>query len=199
MVTLPDNITTAALALVLGVLIGAGGYHLLTADEEASLDGIPSGPGVLERQLDRQLQSSDTSGQEAEPELKVKFKRDTTVIRDTVHVPIPSRLSSTPAVSSRSPLEVTSDRVTWTFFDTRTGRYRQQVHAVPQDNFSLSAYATARAYAPVRNVSLASERTWLGVGLSAEWRRLELSVSGLTTPDLADQRVSVGLRWRLGQ
>jgi len=197
MVTLPDNITTAALALVLGVLLGAGGYHVLTGDPEASLDGIPSGPGVLERKLDRQLQSSDTSGQEAEPELRVKMKRDTTVIRDTVRVPVPTNLSDQPAVSSRSPISVTEDRVTWTFFDPRTRQWTQQVHAVPEDRFNLSAYAATRAYAPMRNVSLAANRTFVGVGIALRYRRLEASVSGLTTPDLADQRVSFGLRWKL--
>lgn len=197
-ISLPNNTTTAALALVLGVLIGAGGcYYFLHEDQEASLEGVPDGPGVLERNLDRQLQPSDTSDQEAEPDLRVKYKRDTTVIRDTVHVPIPSNLSSTPAVSSRSPLEITEDRVTWTFFDPRTRQWTQQAYAVPQDNFFLRAHALVRVYAPVRNVSLAAERTWAGVGVSARWRRLEASVSALTSAGFERQRVSFGVRWRV--
>lgn len=199
MVALPDNITVAALALVLGIAVGAGGtYWLTSSDPEPQTDlaelGEMEGQGVLERV--RSIAPEDTSGQEeADVEIRYKTKRDT--VRDSVYVPIPSSLPSQPLLSSRTPISVTESKVTWTYWDPAARQFEQKLYAVPQDRFSLSAHVLARTYAPLRAPSLSLDRAFVGVGLSLRYRRLEATVGALTTPDLSAQRVSVGLKWEL--
>jgi len=196
---LPQNVVPAALALVLGVLLGAGGMWYFTAESAPDTDLARLGEmeGVLEQKLGRPIQEEDTSGQEEEPDLQVKFrtKRDTVV--DSVYVPVPSNLSSTPQLSSTSPIEVAEDRVTWTHFDPATSQFQQDVFAVPSDPLSFRAHVLARAWAPARSISLSAERMWAGVGIGVRYRRLSVALNGLTTPSLSRQRVEVGLRWRL--
>jgi hypothetical protein len=184
---LPQNVVPAALALVLGVLAGAGGMWHFTAESTPDTDLARMGEmeGVLEQKLDRELAPEDTAGQEEEPDLQVKFrtKRDTVV--DSVYVPVPSNLSSTPELSSASPIEVTEDRVTWTHFDPAARQWQQDVFAVPSDPLSFRAHVLARAHAPFREISLSAERMWAGVGLSLRYRRLEAALNGLTTPSLS--------------
>lgn len=199
MTQLPNNVTLAALALLLGVLIGAGGmYYFTSSDPEPRSElaelGEMEGEAVFNRM--RALAPEDTAGQEeADVEIRYKTKRDT--VRDSVYVPVPSSLPSQPLLSSRTPISVTRSEVTWTYWDPAARQFEQKLYAVPQDNFSLRAHALVRAYAPLRDFSLGLGRTWAGVGLSLRYRRLTASVSALTTPTLSRQRVSVGLRWKL--
>ncbi|MCS3707173.1 hypothetical protein GGP62_002160 [Salinibacter ruber] len=198
MIQLPDNVTLAALALFLGILIGAGGTYYFTSSTQPSGSDLATigemeGQGVLERI--RSIAPRDTSGQEeADVEIRYRTKRDT--VRDSVYVPIPSTLSK-PKLSDAAPISVTESKVTWTYWDPSARQFEQKLYAVPQDNFSLSAHVFARTYAPLRAPSLSLGRTWAGVGLSLRYRRLEATVGALTTPDLSDQRVSVGLKWEL--
>lgn len=198
MVTLPPNATLAALALVLGVLIGAGGTYYFTSSTQPSGSDVATigemeGQGVLERI--RSIAPEDTAGQEeADVEIRYKTKRDT--VRDSVYVPIPSTLSK-PKLSDAAPISVKKDRVTWTYWDPTAGQFEQKLYAVPQDRFSLSTHLLARAYAPMRAPSLSLDRAFVGVGLSFRYRRLEATVGALTTPTLSRQRVSVGLKWEL--
>jgi hypothetical protein len=195
---LPQNVVPAALALVLGVLAGAGGMWHFTAESTPDTDLARMGEmeGVLEQKLDRELAPEDTAGQE-EADVRVRFKRDTVRTVDSVLVPIPSSLSNTPQLSSASSIEVTEDRVTWTHFDPAEQEYRQDVFDVPGDPLSFRAHVLARAWAPARNISLSAERVQVGVGVGVRWRRLSVALNGLTTPSLSRQRVEVGLRWRL--
>jgi hypothetical protein len=198
MVALPDNITVAALALVLGIAVGAGGtYWLTSSDPEPQTDlaelGEMEGQGVLERI--RSIAPRDTAGQEeADVEIRYKTRRDT--VRDSVYVPIPSTLSK-PKLSDAAPISVTQEQVTWTYWDPAARQFEQKLYAVPQDNFSLSAHLLARTYAPLRAPSLSLDRAFVGVGLSLRYRRLEATVGALTTPTLSQQRVAVGLKWEL--
>jgi hypothetical protein len=199
MIQLPDNVTLAALALVLGVLIGAGGMYYFTSSTQPSGSNVATigemeGQGVLERI--RSIAPEDTSGQEeADVEIRYRTKRDT--VRDSVYVPIHSSLPSQPLLSGPTPISVTQDRVTWTYWDPAARQFEQKLYAVPQDNFSLSAHVLARTYAPLRAPSLSLDRAFVGVGLSFRYRRLTATVGALTTPDLSDQRVAVGLKWEL--
>ena len=195
---LPQNVVPAALALVLGVLAGAGGMWHFTAESTPDTDLARMGEmeGVLEQKLDRKLAPEDTAGQE-EADVRVRFKRDTVRTVDSVLVPIPSSLSDRPQFSSANPISVTEDRVEWTHFDPAEQEYRQDVFDVPGDPLSFRAHVLARAHAPFRDISLSTERMWAGVGLSLRYRRLEAAVRALSTPDLGAQRVEVGLKWRL--
>jgi hypothetical protein len=195
---LPANATTAALALVLGVLLGAGGMWYFTAESAPDTDLAKLGEmeGVLEQKLDRGIAEEDTADQD-EADLRVKYRTKTDTVRDSVYVPVPSNLSNTPQLSSSSPISVTENKVTWTHFDPAERQWQQDVFAVPSDPLSFRAHVLARAWAPFRDISLSAERMWAGVGLSLRYRRLSVALNGLTTPSLSRQRVEVGLRWRL--
>lgn len=198
MVALPENTTVAALALVLGLAIGVGGtYYFMSSEPKSELAklGDMEGKSVLERI--REIAPRDTSGQEeADVEIRYKTKRDT-VYEDTLRVPVPENLASRARISDRSPIAVTEDRVKWTYWNPTELRYEQKLYAVPQDRFKLSVHALARAHAPLRAPSLSVDRTWAGVGLSLRYRRLEASVSALTSAGFERQRLTFGLRWRL--
>jgi hypothetical protein len=196
MVTLPPNATLAALALVLGVLIGAGGTYYFTSSSQPSGSDVATigemeGQGVLERI--RSIAPRDTSGQEeADVEIRYRSKRDT--VRDSVYVPIPSGLPQTPAISSKEPIEVTSDRVTWTLFNK--GRWKQKVYSVPQDRWEWGAYALAERSYTVPEFQLEQR---LGLGLTLvhrpQWAsQLDLSVEA-TTALRWEPRVGVRIRY----
>lgn len=196
MIALPSNVTTAALALLLGVLIGAGGTYYFTSSEPTSSEGVAQfdrmeGQGVLERM--RRLAPSDTAGQD-EADVEIRYKTRVDTVRDSVRVPVPTSLPSMPMLSDRTPIEVTADRVTWSYYDPSDDRWEQRLYSVPTDRWELSAYATARA----RMAGLSRpERVWVGPALRLRYRRLSAHVSALTTPLLKRQRVFFGLRYKL--
>lgn len=196
MLKLPNNATLAALALALGAVLGAGGYHFLSGDADSNTPlarmGEVEGTAVVEH--DRPLAPRDTASQ-SEPDVEIRYRRDTVTLRDTIWLRVPTSLPSKPVLSDRTPLKVTSDRVVHSYWDPLDQRFEQRVYSVPTDPFTLRAYATTRAYTPAGDVSLGLDRTWVGVGVTAKWRRLEATAAALTTPDLGRQRVAFGVRY----
>jgi len=146
MIQLPNNITVAVLGAAVGLGLGlVAGWALWDSDRQpAPYSGLNSWEEVLRVDRDRAITKEDTSGQEEEPDLKIHYDTVEVTETDTVEVPVPKELGETPAVSSRSPLNVDPGRVTWTYFDTKEQRYEQQVYAVPVDRYRFSLYAVLR-------------------------------------------------------
>ncbi|MCS4139586.1 hypothetical protein GGQ13_003041 [Salinibacter ruber] len=195
MVSLPSNVTTAALALLLGALLGAAGTYYFTSSSTAQPSsstvaqvGQMEGQGVLDRI--RSIAPRDTAGQ-GEADVEIRYRTDTTRVVDSVYVPIPSRLPKTPAVSSKEPIEVTPDRITWTYFNTAERQWQQRLYAVPERRFEWSAHALVRASV------VPQKRLWAGLGMSLRYRRLEASVGALTTPRFGRRRLAFSLRYQL--
>lgn len=196
MIQLPSNVTTALLALALGVVIGAGGSHLLSGERSVgpiARMGEVEGTAVIEKE--RPIAPRDTSGQE-EPDVEIRYKvRRDTVYEDTLQVPVPSSLPSRPILSDRTPLDITDDRVRHSYYDIADRRWETRVYTIPEDNLSLGAFATVEAQSAIAGRPLAVDRIWTGGGLRLRWRRLEASVEALTTPLLKHEIVRAGLRY----
>lgn len=146
MIQLPNNITVAILGAAFGMGLGlVAGWTLWDSDcQPAPYSGLNSWEEVLKVDRDRAITKEDTSGQEEEPDLEIRYDTVKVTETDTVEVAIPKEVGKTPAVSSPSPLDVTPGRVTWTYFDTKKQRYEQQVYTVPVDRYRFSLYAVLR-------------------------------------------------------
>jgi len=187
-IQLPSNATSAALALALGALLGAGAYHVLSPSPNPK--PLSGRTGVA--QLDRYLQPRDTTGQdEADVEVRYKTRTETDTIRevDSVYVPIPSQMNVGSAlVATETPLDVGTDRVEFTAWDPQARRYEKRLYEVPSQVFEARLYALARLRNP--------PRLGLGLGASLRYRRLELHAQGTLSPTL-EPLVAASLRIRL--
>lgn len=186
MIRLPPNVTAAILALFLGAILGAGGYHVLA----------PSGGNIdwEERtqiaQLDRFLQPQDTTSEvQADREIRYKTRtvRDTVREVDSVFVPVPSEMSE-PFVSDGQPLQVTPDRVTWTTWNPRERRHEQRIYEVPSETFEAQIYALAQVRNPPQLGLPDPFRIGAGIGGKVRYRkvgaRLEATLSHRLRPQL---------------
>lgn len=172
MIHLPSNTTVGALALVLGALLGAGGYHLLSPEpEQVDLEDRTQ---IVE--LDRWLQPRDTSSQ-ARPDREVRYRTRTDTLVDTLFVPIPSGVDD-PQVTEARPLEVTSEQVQLTSWDPATRRWTQDIYAVPDDDFGAEVYGLLQVRNPPQ-IGLASpRRVGAGIGGKVRYRKLTARVEG---------------------
>lgn len=195
MIQLPSNLTVAGLALLLGLLIGAGGGYLLFHDSSTPVE-IVQGEGNQVVERDRPIAEKDTSGQE-EPDVEVRY--DTVRATDTLTVPVPSSLPLEPIMSDRTPLDITEDAVTHSYYDPRERRWEQRVYRVPADRFGLSFYGTAVARSPLREPQLRLGRTFLGVGVEVRYRTVEAALETQTTPTLTKQQIELTLRYDLAR
>jgi len=142
MIQLPDSVTTAVLALVLGAVLGGAACCLWVGQKESA---DPTGRPTTIFEPGRFLKPDDTTGQR-EPDVEIRYRtrpettrvRDT--LRDTLRVPVPSELQ-TGVISSRTPIKVTSDRAMWTYWDPSDRRYEQREWRVPVDRYQASVYA----------------------------------------------------------
>jgi len=194
---LPNNLTTVLLALVLGLVVGAGTGYLLFGDRESSAPLAllnRDGQAVLDR--DRRITEEDTSGQET-PDVEIRY--DTVRVEDTLRVPVPASLPSEPIMSDRTPLDITSDQVTHSYYDPRDRRFEQRVYHVPEESWAFYAYALTRVHAPARDVSLGIDRVGVGAGIELRYRALRASLRALTTPTLSSQRLEVSLKYSFAQ
>lgn len=187
MIQLPANSTTAALALLLGLLLGAGSYHLLSPAPEQV--GLEQRTQILE--LDRFLQPADTSSQsQPDREIRYKVKRDTVV--DSVRVPVPSGLSS-PSVVDEQPLQVTAGRVELTRWDPQDRRWEQDIFAVPDPVFSSRVYGLVRIRNPPQ-LGLPRPRVGVGLGAEVRYRSLRARLESTLSPRLQPE-VEAALIW----
>ena len=195
MIQLPSNATSAALALALGALLGAGAYHALSPSSSTE----PLSGRTEIAQLDRYLQPRDTSGQEeADVEVRYKTRTKTDTVRevDSVYVPIPSEMDVEGAlVSTENPLDVGTDRVEFTAWDPQARRYEKRLYEVPAQVFEARLYALARLRNPPR-LGLRDPRLGLGLGASLRYRSVELHAQGTVSPTL-EPLVAASLRIRL--
>jgi len=194
-IQLPSNATSAALALALGVLLGAGAYHVLSPSSSTE----PLSGRTEIAQLGRYLQPRDTAGQdEADVEVRYKTRTETDTIRevDSVYVPIPSEMDVEGAlVSTENPLDVGTDRVEFTAWDPQARRYEKRLYEVPSQVFEARLYALARLRNPPR-LGLGTPRLGLGLGASLRYRSVELHAQGTLSPTL-EPLVAASLRIRL--
>ena len=190
MIQLPSNAVPAILGLLLGLLVGAGVSYFLLSEPEAR--PLYDGPGLQAVELSRWLAPEDTSGQET-PRTEIRYRTVRDTVRDTLFVP--TSLSDG-VVSDRTPLDITEDRATWTYYDPQESRFEQRVFAVPQDALELYTHGLVRAWAPLDSVSPRLDRVYLGAGLGLRYKRLRVHISALTTPTLSEQRVSLGVVYR---
>lgn len=195
MIQLPSNVTVAALALLLGALLGAGTYHVLSPDEEPRQPAA-STPIV---ELDRFLQPSDTTGEEeADQEIRYRTRTETRNVceGDSVFVPVPTELSSEALyVSDSTPLQVGPDRVTWTAWDTEERRHEQRVYEVPDETFRSNLYALVEIRNPPR-LGLPTKTRWgAGLGARFRYRKFEGRVEGTLSPNLRPE-LAAAILWR---
>lgn len=170
MVRLPSNLTTALLALCLGLLVGAGGYHLLDAEPSAELLTTFEQEDLAVLERDRRLEPADTSGQ-ADPQLEIRYRaiRDTVERRDTLLVP--AGLGEG-VVSDRTPIEVSPERVTWTYYDPSDDRREQRVFSVPGPGLEGELYGLLEARGRPWAASNRVGRVGLGAGASLSYKRV---------------------------
>jgi len=189
MIELPSNITVAALAILLGALLGAGGYHVLAplTTQEAATETLQDRTAIYD--LDRYLQPRDTTSKaKADGEIRYKTRtvRDTVRQVDSVFVPIPSHYDE-PLVSEAQPLQVTPDRVNWTAWNPRERRHEQRIYEVPDKRFEAQLYALAQARNPP-SLGLEPFRVGVGIGGKVRYRkvgaRLEATLSQRLRPEL---------------
>ncbi len=127
---------------MLGAVLGGGVCYWWTGGDRNS-EPISGRTTIFEP--GRFLQPTDTTGQR-EPDVEIRYRtrtettrvRDT--LRDTLRVPVPSELTEG-VVSDRTPIEVTPDRATWTYWDPSDRRYEQREWRVPVDRYQASVYA----------------------------------------------------------
>lgn len=191
MLRLPSNVTTALLALCLGLLVGAGGYHLLDAEPSAELLTTFEQEGLAVLERDRRLEPADTSGQ-ARPVLEIRYRAipDTVTKRDTLLVPVGL---ADGVVSDRTPIELTSERVTWTYYDPKERRREQRVFRVPGPGREGELYglleARGRPWADSNRVG----RVGLGAGASLSYKRVHARLEATIDRRLSPV-ASAGLR-----
>jgi len=177
MIHLPDSMMTGTVALLLGLVSGAGAYHLLSGSSSTRLLTEMEQEGIVKINRDRALAPRDTTGQ-SKPDVEVRF--DTVRVTDTVTVGVPQSLADDPVVSSRTPISVTQDRVRWTYWDPADSRWEQRLWAVPQPTWSLDvntgvgvtlAPLTGRVRSGAATSTLGVNRHWddtsLRLGLGA--------------------------------
>jgi hypothetical protein len=187
MFQLPNNATVAALALVLGIALGAGGYHLLFGEFGPEPTASPS---IQDR--DRPLQPRDTSGEDT-PQVEIRYRTRVDTLVDTVRVEVPVDLDPF-VVSDPTPIDVESDRVTWTYWDPTETRWEQRVYTVPRPTWEGHLYALAKVESrPLRLPNL--DRVALGLGASLRYNDLRARVEG-TIPHRLRPRLSAGVIWR---
>jgi hypothetical protein len=193
MVKLPNNITVAALALLVGAAFGAGAYHLLAPSptDEPNWEGRTE---IIE--LDRFLQPRDTTGEaQAGREIRYKTRTDTVRQVDSVFVPIPSYYEE-PLVSDAEPLQVTPDRVTWTAWNPSERRHEQRIYKVPSETFEAQLYALAKAENPPSPwLGLEPFRVGVGIGGEVRYRRLGARLEATLSRRLRPQ-VEAALLWQ---
>jgi hypothetical protein len=189
MIELPSNITVAALAILLGAVLGVGGYHVLAplTTQEAATETLQDRTAIYD--LDRYLQPRDTTSKaQADREIRYKTRtvRDTVRQVDSVFVPIPSYYDE-PLVSDAEPLQVTPDRVNWTTWNPRERRHEQRVYEVPEETFEAQLYALVQARNPP-SLGLEPFRVGAGIGGKVRYRsvgaRLEATLSQRLRPEL---------------
>jgi hypothetical protein len=191
MVKLPNNITVAALALLVGAAFGAGAYHLL-APSSGNEPDWERRTEIIE--LDRFLQPRDTTGEaQASREIRYKTRTDTVRQVDSVFVPIPSYYEE-PLVSDAEPLQVTPDRVTWTTWNPRQLRHEQRIYEVPSETFEAQLYALAKAENPPW-LGLEPFRVGVGIGGEIRYRSLEARLEATLSSRLRPQ-VEAALMWQ---
>jgi len=177
-----------ALGLVVGILVGR---WLFRPQPEPTL---PDWEGSFTLERDRALQPRDTTGQ-VRPDVEIRYRTrtETTRVRDTLHVPVPTKLRGG-VVSDRRPVEVTPQRATWTYWDPTDRRYEQREWRVPVDRYQASVYAVGlRRWQP---------RPTLQAGLGVEATLSPKWLPGAIEPfgEVRAGRqivVTTGLRWHL--
>jgi hypothetical protein len=191
MVKLPNNITVAALALLVGAAFGAGAYHLL-APSSGNEPDWERRTEIIE--LDRFLQPRDTTGEaQASREIRYKTRTDTVRQVDSVFVPIPSYYEE-PLVSDAQPLQVTPNRVTWTTWDPRERRHEQRIYRVPDETFEAQLYALAQVRNPPPLGLPDPFRIGAGIGGKIRYRRIGARVEATLSQQLRPQ-VEATLTW----
>jgi len=187
---LPSNLTVAALAILLGALLGAVGYHVLAplTTQEAATETLQDRTAIYD--LDRYLQPRDTTSKaKADREIRYKTRtvRDTVRQVDSVFVPIPSHYDE-PLVSEVQPLQVTPNRVNWTAWNPRERRHEQRIYEVPDETFEAQLYAIAQVRNPPRLGLPDPFRIGAGIGGKIRYRRvgarLEATLSQRLRPEL---------------
>jgi len=196
MIQLPSNLTTAALALLLGALLGAGGYHVLSPDQEPR-QAAASTPIV---ELGRYLQPRDTTGEEeADTEIRYRTRTETRNVceGDTTVLPVPSNFRREELfVSDAQPLQIGVDQVTWTAWDTDERRYEQRIYEVPSQAWEWGLYGVAQVRNPPRLGLPGATRWAAGIGGEVRYRRITLQAETTISPALKPE-VTATLRYDL--
>jgi hypothetical protein len=208
MIQLPSNATTAALAMLLGALLGAGGTWYVLHEPAPTLPEVQGErQGILER--DRPLAPADTAGSEG-PDLEIRYrtrtdtvlrtKRDTVVATDTVVVSAPLSLTRAPQLLPDRYLQMRGDRVRVTRYDVQGQRYEQDVYALPDrtDRWRFSLYGLAgsrwhlQGGPPGRTI-----RGGVGARLwhDPPWMMGALELYGEAHTSLVRAGYTAGLRW----
>lgn len=139
----------------------------------------PAPPDTVTRE--RTITRTDTVTQTV-PDKVIRY--DTVRSVDTVRITVPDT-SQIMGVIEPSPLDLSDDRATLTYYDPDAGRYVQNEYAIPKDRWALFPEVSART-------------TPLGIEASAaiglRWRDWTVT-AGYTT--MAGERgVTAGVRWR---
>jgi len=190
MIQLPDSLTVAALGAALGLVLGLGAGYWVWHTPDQGASELPELPGTWALERDRPLQPRDTAGQ-AEPDVEIRYRTRTDTIQDTVHVPLPSGLTEG-VVSDRTPIVVTPERATWTYWDPSDHRYEQREWRVPVDRYQGSVYAVGlRRWQPRPTL-----QAGLGVEATLNPRWLPGAIEPFGEVRAGRQVVaSTGLRW----
>jgi hypothetical protein len=190
MIQLPNFLTVAALGAALGLVLGLGAGYWVWHTPDQGASELPELPGTWALERDRPLQPRDTAGQ-AEPDVEIRYRTRTDTIQDTVHVPLPSGLTEG-VVSDRTPIVVTPERATWTYWDPSDHRYEQREWRVPVDRYQGSVYAVGlRRWQPRPTL-----QAGLGVEATLNPRWLPGAIEPFGEVRAGRQVVaSTGLRW----
>lgn len=194
MIQLPQSATTAALAFALGALLGAGATYYLVGDRSEAVTVASDGPSTALFNRLRPLQPRDTASQE-KPDVEIRYKTKTDTVRDTLRVPVPTSIPDRPAVSSRTPITLTSDRATYTYFDTREQRWEQRQFQVPEDRYQMAVYTVG-----LRRWRPKVYQAGLGVEAHLDPQWLPGAIEPFAEARVGSQLVlSTGLRWHIAE
>jgi hypothetical protein len=193
MIQLPDSLTVAALGAALGLVLGLGAGYWVWHTPDQGASELPKLPGTWALERDRPLQPRDTAGQ-AEPDVEIRYRTRTDTIQDTVHVPVSTGLTGDPVVSSRTPLQLSPEIVTHTYWDPTDRQFEQRRYRVPKDRYRISAYAVGlRRFQPRPTLQA-------GIGLKAridpQWLPGAIEPFGEVRAG-REVVATTGLRWHL--